>query len=420
MAKRNENRAGNKKKTFPYNWKHVPLVEVGKWVGGGTPSKSNSEYWQQAIIPWASSQDIKQIKLTKTSYSISEKAVKESTTNIIPENSIVIVVRSGILRHNLPISKTLFPVAINQDLKALIPKSQSFFTDYIIHMLSFNKKDILRTCSKVGTTVESIQFENLKKYRVLIPPLSEQKKIAKILSTWDRAIEQTHRLIEAKKRLKKGLMQQLLTGRMRFPEFGPPVKDPGETPVGWKRLRASEIFKNKSIKKHNHAHVLSVTQDQGVVLRSSLERKINMSFENTDTYKLVEPGDFVISLRSFQGGLEYSRLKGLVSPAYYVICSQKEICDDFYKHYFKSYRFIGHLAIAVIGIRDGKQISFSDFSFMKIPYPSHKEQRKIAAVLNACDLEIKQLTKQESALKKQKQGLMQKLLTGEIRVNKIS
>jgi type I restriction enzyme S subunit len=141
-----------------------------------------------------------------------------------------------------------------------------------------------------------------------------------------------------------------------------------------------------------------------------------MTHENTHTYKLVESGDFVISLRSFQGGLEYSRYRGLVSPAYHVIRPAIALCDDYYRHYFKSSDFIQRLAIATIGIRDGKQISYGDFSFMRIPLPPLEEQRAIAAVVDTVDREIKILQAKTDALREQKKGLMQQLLTGKKRV----
>src|SRR5690606_11710191 len=107
-------------------------------------------------------------------------------------------------------------------------------------------------------------------------------------------------------------------------------------------------------------------------------RRVVMPDGSTQGYKLVVPGNFIISLRSFQGGLEYSSYRGLVSPAYTVLEPIQSIDDEFYKQYYKSYDFIGHLAVAVIGIRDGKQISYEDFSFLKLPYPSLEEQQKIA------------------------------------------
>ncbi len=257
-----------------------------------------------------------------------------------------------------------------------------------------------------GGLVPSIPPRAVLNAKVPIPPIDVQQQIASILSTWDRAIEQTERLIAAKRRRKQALMQQLLTGKRRFS---------GEDVREWRYVKATDLFQNRSLKGHNTLPVLSVTQDQGVVLRSSLERKINMSDENTGGYKLVEPGDFVISLRSFQGGLEYSEVRGIVSPAYHVIHSKEELCPAFYRHFFKSSWFIGHLAVAVIGIRDGKQVSFDDFSSMKIPCPSPAEQRRIAGCLDCCDHEIDALRKKFEALKKQKKCLMQQLLTGKVR-----
>jgi type I restriction enzyme S subunit len=147
-----------------------------------------------------------------------------------------------------------------------------------------------------------------------------------------------------------------------------------------------------------------------------LNRRIQFNEENIPTYKLAEVGDFVISLRSFQGGLEYSNYRGLVSPAYHVIRPKIEVSRDFYRHYFKSPEFIKRLAVAVIGIRDGKQISYSDFSFMRIPLPSLKEQTKIAETLDIAGEEIVLLEKQLTLFKLQKKGLMQQLLTGKKQV----
>ncbi|WP_281701275.1 restriction endonuclease subunit S, partial [Acetobacter malorum] len=231
----------------------------------------------------------------------------------------------------------------------------------------------------------------------------EQKKIAAILSTWDRAIEGTERLLANSQQQKKALMQQLLTGKKHLPGFT------GD----WIWKRSKEIFKSISIKNNPmDCELLSVTQDQGVVLRSSLERRVVMPDGSVQGYKLVNPGNFIISLRSFQGGLEYSYFRGLVSPAYTVLENKIEIENEFFKFYFKSYDFIGHLAVATIGIRDGKQISYEDFSFIKLPYPPLPEQKAIAAVLTAADKEITAIESDLSRLRQEQKALMQQLLTG--------
>ena len=250
-------------------------------------------------------------------------------------------------------------------------------------------------------------------FSINLPPLPEQKKIAQILSTWDKAITTTEQLLANSQQQKKALIQQLLTGKKRLLDMNG-VRFEEE----WKWLKASELFKTVSTKNNSDTEeLLAVTQDQGVLPRSLLERRVVMPDGSTKGYKLVVPGNFIISLRSFQGGLEYSNYRGLVSPAYTVLEPIKEIDDKFFKHYYKSYDFIGHLAVAVIGIRDGKQISYSDFSFLRIPYPSLEEQQKIAAVLSTADQEITALQQKLDALKQEKKALMQQLLTGKRRVN---
>jgi type I restriction enzyme S subunit len=266
------------------------------------------------------------------------------------------------------------------------------------------------------TGMPKINQIDLSRLTLPLPTINEQKAIAAVLSTWDRGIRQLTDLIAAKLRFKQGLMQQLLTGKRRFKEYGEPAGAEDELPEEWRRIKAGKLFGNHSLKKNDGEELLSVTQDRGVIPRQMLEGRVAMPESGTGGYKLVEPGDFVISLRSFQGGLEYSQYRGLVSPAYTVLKPRREIDDAFFRHYFKSYDFIQRLAVAVIGIRDGKQISYGDFEFVKLPYPPVKEQQRIAKVLDVADHEIHLLRKQLEALKQQKKGLMQKLLTGEVRV----
>lgn len=179
----------------------------------------------------------------------------------------------------------------------------------------------------------------------------------------------------------------------------------------WQYRKTDELFQNSSIKNQEDEELLSVTQDSGVLPRSLLERRVVMPDGNTKNYKLVEQGDFIISLRSFQGGLEYSNYRGLVSPAYTVIKPKAPIEVSFYRQYFKSHRFINQLNSSVIGIRDGKQISYQVFKDIEVPYPPLSEQRKIADILTSVDNAI---SKTEAIIKqteKVKKGLMQQLLT---------
>lgn len=264
----------------------------------------------------------------------------------------------------------------------------------------------LRKYATGTTSVAAIYSRDLYNMRIICPPLHEQQKIAETLSCWDFAIEKQTMLIKMLETRKRGLMQQLLTGKKRLNGFE------GK----WKKKGAGEIFKSISIKGFTSEDLLSATQDKGMIPRRLLEGRVTMPASGTEGFKLVEKGNFVISLRSFQGGLEYSHYRGLVSPAYTVLKSKIAINDEFYRQYFKSYDFIGHLAIAVIGIRDGKQISYDDFCTVKIPCISIEEQTAISNILLATDDEIKKEKEKLEALEIQKKGLMQQLLTGKKRI----
>ena len=253
-----------------------------------------------------------------------------------------------------------------------------------------------------------LYWDSFAPISVVLPPIAEQKKIAAILTTQDKVIELKEKRLAEKQRQKKYLMQQLLTGKKRLDGFE------GE----WRLVRAKEIFKNIVNKKHNgDLKVLSATQDKGIIPRSQVEIDIKYDDASLPTYKKVEKGNFVISLRSFQGGIEYSDYEGIVSPAYTVLASKEPICDGYYKQYFKSQYYIDRLQVAVYGIRDGKQISYDDFGTIGIWYPPIEEQKAIASFFAVIDQELVLLQHDLDQEKQKKKALMQLLLTGKVRVN---
>ena len=195
-------------------------------------------------------------------------------------------------------------------------------------------------------------------------------------------------------------MQQLLTGKRRLPGFE----------GVWKYIPAREIFKSITDKKYSwDLQVLPSTQDRGIVPRDQVGIDIKYEADSLSSYKKVEKGNFVISLRSFQGGIEYSDYTGIVSTAYTVLKSIEKISDEYYKQFFN---------IAVYGIRDGKQISYEDFGRIKIPYPALDEQIAIAKVLSTADRENDLLRQDIEQEKQKKKALMQLLLTGIVRVTR--
>ena len=258
-----------------------------------------------------------------------------------------------------------------------------------------------------GRKARRISPDDFLSFPIVFPPLPEQQKIADILTAQDKVIELKEQLLAQKQQQKKYLMQQLLTGRKRLPGFS------GE----WIFQKAKEIFQSISDKNHNgDLIVLSSTQNKGIVPRDEVDIDIKYDISSLKNYKKIKQGNFVISLRSFQGGIEYSMYTGLISPAYTVLSSKKKISDEYYKQFFKSTDYINRLNVAVYGIRDGKQISYEDFGCLEIPYPSLEEQTAIADVLSTADREIDLLRQSIESEKQKKKALMQLLLTGIVRV----
>lgn len=195
--------------------------------------------------------------------------------------------------------------------------------------------------------------------------------------------------------------------QLRFPEFQGNSID---------FLHGNRLFESITNKNHNSdLPILAITQDQGAVPRDQIEYSVTITDKSLSNYKVVEVGDFIISLRSFQGGIEYSRFKGICSPAYIILRKREEsISESYYKYYFKTRKYIQNLNRNLEGIRDGKMISYNQFSSIKIPYPRlFKEQQKVADCLSSIDELIDAESRKLKALEKHKKGLMQKLFPAE-------
>lgn len=398
-------------------WKFYTIQQCCKFLSGGTPLKDEARFWN-GNIPWFSAKDLKTFLLHDSSDHITEDGLKNGT-RLAPKGAILILVRGMMLNRDLPVGVLMQQSAFNQDIKALIPKpniDEYFFAYSIVSQ----KKQILGLVNRSSHGTGKLETVELRSFKIPIPPLPEQQKIAAILSAWDKAIELTQSLIDAKEEQKRGLMQRLLTGKVRVKGFennpGFYESKIGRIPKDWKVCKASEVFRSVSTKNNKGLPLLAVTQENGVIPRDMLEGRVTMPSGSTDSYKLVVPGNFVISLRSFQGGLEYSDYKGIVSPAYTVLSNKVPIDKAFFRFFFKSQEFISRLAVAVIGIRDGKQISFEDFSSMVFRYPPVEEQTTIGNILSMAESELALLNNRLEILKHQKKGLMQQLLTGKTRV----
>jgi type I restriction enzyme S subunit len=154
----------------------VALGKLGKWVGGGTPSKSNPAFWTDGTIPWVSPKDMKTERILDAQDYITEQAVSNSAATRISRGSVLVVARSGILKHSLPVAVTDVDVTINQDLKAVELKP-GFLPDYVAWAIRAHARAILHQCTKSGTTVQNLDFPSFLRFQVPIVSLDEQRCI---------------------------------------------------------------------------------------------------------------------------------------------------------------------------------------------------------------------------------------------------
>lgn len=165
---------------LPPGWEWVTLGGVGEWSGGGTPSKSNSAFWVNGTIPWISPKDISAPTIIKSTDHITKSALAGSSVRLIPPNSVVIVVRSGILERTVPTAIVPFATTLNQDLKALTPHPGISYK-WIAYCLRALEGNILNTCRKSGTTVASVDVPRLMQLRIPLAPFAEQHRIVAAL-----------------------------------------------------------------------------------------------------------------------------------------------------------------------------------------------------------------------------------------------
>ena len=289
------------------------------------------------------------------------------------------------------------------------------------------RKNLQNIASGTSQSMKKIQKGAFLNLLAPVPPLPEQRKIADILSTWDEALETLDALIAAKTRQKQALMQQLLTGKTRvkgFDHSGGKTKSDrfGIYPADWNRVSLAEIIDEVSAKNAvgESLPVLSCTKHRGLVLSQEYFGK-RVHAEDTSRYRVVRRGEFAYATNHIEeGSIGYQNLvdAGLVSPIYTVFKTKGEIDDNYLFRVLKSPLLIHFYQINTSASVDRRgSLRFDEFSKIRIWIPSKSEQQQIAAILDTADQELTLLRTQRQTLDQQKRGLMQRLLTGRIRVN---
>lgn len=259
-----------------------------------------------------------------------------------------------------------------------------------------------------GSTFARINLGDIRRLTVLVPPLPEQKKIAEILSTWDKAIETTEALLANARTQKRALMQSLLTGTRRFPGFE-------DHP--WREVRLGDTFLERSERGRKGLPLLSITSGRGVVGQDETDRR-DTSREDKSSYKRICVGDIGYNtMRMWQGVSALSGREGLVSPAYTIVRPGPRIMGRFAAHLFKHPEVIDKFRRHSQGLTsDTWNLKFPKFAKIAVSMPVIEEQGRIVEALDFADSEVRDLKTQADHLRTEKKSLMQQLLTGKRRV----
>lgn len=305
---------------------------------------------------------------------------------------------------------------------AYINVKNSVDLDFIYYVLSSSKTQAFYESELTGSTIRNLSIKSIKNTKVDTPPLPEQKKIAQILSTWDKAITTTEQLLTSSQQQKKALMQLLLTGKKRLLDKNG-VRFSGE----WKVSKLSELFERVTTKNNGQStNVVTISGQHGLIRQEDFFKK-TVASETLDGYFLLKHGQFAYN-KSYSNGYPMGAIKrlnrytdGVVTTLYicFELSDASEANSDYWEHYFESGLLneglsqIAHEGGRAHGLLNVKP---SDFFSLRVPVPSFEEQQKIAAVLSTAEQEIAVLQRKLDALKQEKKALMQQLLTGKRRV----
>ena len=308
------------------------------------------------------------------------------TSSYNHEGSYVLIGRQGALCGNVRsvygktyITEHAIAVAGNE-------KSNTNFLHYLF--LKMNLGQYSDQSAQPGLAVNK-----LLKLKVALPIISEQTKIAKFLSLLDERIATQNKIIEDLKKLKSAIIEKLYSE------------------IQGKEYSYRQLFEiiNERNNRLEFSNVLSASQERGMVSREDLNLDIKFERSNINTYKIVRNGDYVIHLRSFQGGFAFSNIVGVCSPAYTIMRPKDLLEYGYLSYYFTSRQFIKSLVIVTYGIRDGRSINVDEWLGMKIVIPTKERQRHIVRTIKVFENRIENEEMYASCLLKQKQHLLRQM-----------
>ena len=371
---------------FQGEWENCKLGDYGKVVTGNTPPTKDVENYENGTFLWASPADLGTIKsISETKTMLSAKGF--SKTRALPKGSVLVTCIGSTIGKMGMATKEM---STNQQINSIVvnDNSDNEFVYYAIQ--SAFPRYLSSIAVQAVPIISKSAFELLPNQR---PCLQEQKKIGKMLSLLDERIATQNKIIEDLKKLKSAIIEKVYSE------------------IQGKEYSYGQLFDvvNERNKQMEYSNILSASQEKGMVNRVDLNLDIQFERSNINTYKIVKKGDYVIHLRSFQGGFAFSDKLGVCSPAYTILRPNSILEYGYLSNYFTSQRFIKSLVLVTYGIRDGRSINVDEWLSMKITIPSKEHQQYIVKMIRSFERKIENEEAYATQLSIQKQYLLRQM-----------
>ena len=368
-------------KEFEGEWEEKRLADVCSFFSGGTPSSSNKDYYG-GNIPFIRSGELHK---EETELFITQSGYDNSSAKMVEVGDLLLAMY-GATSGDIAISK--INGAINQAILCIRTVQNKKFIESV-----WNKhvSKILKKYLQGGQG--NLSADIVKNISISFPNLKEQDKLSKLLFLLDERISSQNELIDRLQSLIKGIIEKLYS------------EVQGEV-YSYRQLFDIINERNKHLE---YSNVLSASQEKGMVNREDLNLDIQFEHSNINTYKIVRNGDYVIHLRSFQGGFAFSENTGVCSPAYTILRPNDLLVHGYLSYYFTSRAFIKSLIIVTYGIRDGRSINVDEWLDMKVTIPSIEQQTHIVDIIKSIENKIKSEEMYATCLSKQKQYLLRQM-----------
>lgn len=371
---------------FKNSWDCTILEKLSKKIGDGI--HSTPSYDDDGTFYFINGNNLNRGKIVITSSTkrVSEKEAYKNNAENLEADSIL-----------MSINGTIGNVALYNNEPIMLGKSACYINSkdnvdkkFLFYYLQYPKTQSYFEAELTGTTIKNLSLQSIRKTKICIPTIEEQHKISHFLQKIDERIATQNKIIEDWKKLKSAIVEELYSATK------------GET-YSFRQLLEVVNEKNRKLE---YTNVLSASQELGMIKRSDINIDIKFEQDSICGYKIVRNGDYVVHLRSFQGGFAFSDKTGICSPAYTILRPNDLVVYGYLSHFFTSRLFIKSLKLVTYGIRDGRSINVDEWLNMTVILPTIQEQLHIIEIINSISSKLYNETRIYDSLLRQKSYLL--------------